>query len=129
MELWPLYLLCAFLGYCAGRFTERRLNSRDYSAVPQNEDELPLQSTPLAEPSEVSSLRKQLSKEQEATHVQEVQLRQEVLHLQSQLRDLKQSHLQQDLLAALDEEVLDQAPCEPSADLEADIQRELEQDS
>ena len=69
MELWLLYFLCLFLGYLAGRYVERRLKAQEYSALPQNEDEMPLQSTQLAETSEVSGLREQLGKEQEITRV------------------------------------------------------------
>lgn len=69
MELWLLYFLCLFLGYWVGRSVERRLKAQEYSALPQNEDEMPLQSTQLAETSEVSSLREQLGKEQEITRV------------------------------------------------------------
>ncbi len=69
MELWLLYFLCLCLGYWAGRYAERRLKAQEYSALPQNEDEMPLQSAQLAETSEVSSLREQLGKEQEITRV------------------------------------------------------------
>lgn len=69
MELWLLSLLCLVLGYCAGRFVERRLKAPLYTALPQNEDEMPLKSTLTAEPSEVSHLREQLCKEQEITRV------------------------------------------------------------
>lgn len=44
------------------------------------------------------------------------------------LNSLVHSTQHQDLLAALDEEVQDQPPGELSADIEADIQQELEAD-
>ena len=69
MELWLLALLCLVLGFCAGRYAERRRKTPHYTALPQNEDEMPLKSALSAEPSEVSSLREQLSKEQEITRV------------------------------------------------------------
>ena len=69
MDMWPLYLLCLFLGYCAGRYFEKKRSASEPPELPENEDEMPLKSTQLSEPSEVSGLREQLRKEQETTRV------------------------------------------------------------